>query len=160
MKFVRLIFCRFPCPSSVWRCLLNRFGHIQIHFLPTLFTISAYLLCSLPIFVPHAFSCVHMADVTQDILFLIPKSFMYPIFHSLYSLPYFFLALSPPSASLSKGQGCQYTSTLITASINLQQCLTGMCVCACMCLVAGVFCGFLEILFRNLLNFIQVRVDT
>lgn len=46
---------------------------------------------------------------------------------------------SPPSASLSRGSGVSAdTSTLIRASIYLQQCLTCVCVCVCMSPLTGV----------------------
>lgn len=58
-------------------------------FFPTLFP-PYFCLWSLPSFTQHTFSLVHMPDV-----------FSFPI-----SLRIFLVALSPPSASLSKGQGC------------------------------------------------------
>lgn len=79
-------FCRFRLPSSVWRCLQNRFLLIRNHFFPTLFA-PYFCLWSLPSFTPHAFSqlCICL---------------MYLVFLSL-SSPFSCSSLSPPSASLS-----------------------------------------------------------
>lgn len=41
-----LTFCRFPLPSSAWRCLLNRFGLILTQFLPTLFLYHHFCMLS------------------------------------------------------------------------------------------------------------------
>ena len=114
-------------------------------------------LFSLPSFMPPAFSHVH--NVARDILFFYPQ-FIHLFNHTLsLSLSLFSCSSLSPSCLIIWGSGVSVdTSTPITASINLQQCLTCVCVSVCACSLV-FFRGCLEVVFRNLLNCRRVRAD-
>lgn len=129
--------CRFQLRSSVWRCLQNRFVLILQCLIPSLISLY-FCVCSLPAFMPHAFSLVHMSDVVH---FQFIHVFSCPL-----SLFLFCCSSLSAFCFIILGSGVSVdTSTPIRASINLQQCLT--CVCVCMSMLTSVFHGCLKFCF-------------
>ncbi len=78
VKFICFTFCRLPLPSSVWRCLLNRFGLI-LHFIHTLFP--HYFCTSSPLSCPmHSVLCICL-------LWHETYCFFYPQFSHVFNFP-------------------------------------------------------------------------
>lgn len=134
VKFVCFTFCRFPLPSSVWRCLRNRFGLILTHFIPTLFP--RYFCMSSPLSCPiHSVVCICLMW-HRTYCFLSPIHSCIQFSSLSLAFPMFLLLSLSPFCLIISGSGVSVdTSTPIRASINLQQCLTCVCVSVCACLL-------------------------